>query len=139
MGVFYLLIMTQRKITTALKKIDLTFQNGNSIEALILNYHLNITLIKLICSNSELTGFNKDKKIKKILTELSKELCTNQKLKGIISKTNLKMVKVWLNKMDVFFKLLKHNYPSNSKVLFQETQKITGVLNISAHKITTHA
>ena len=131
--------MTQRKITATLKKINLTFQNGNSLEALILNYHLNITLIKLICLSSELTGFNKDKKIKKILSELSRELRTNQKLKGIISKTNLKMVKVWLGKMDDFFKLLKHNYPSNVKMLFQETQKITGVLNISTHKIVTHS
>jgi hypothetical protein len=126
--------MTQRKTTSALKKIESNFNNGFVLEALLENYHLNVNLLKLICTKFEITGCD-DKKIKSIVTEISNEIDSNQDLKTVISKKNLKIVKVWVAKMDVFFKALKHKNPSNCKTLFHETQKITGVLNISAHKI----
>ena len=127
--------MTQRKTTLALKKIESNFKNGYTLEALLQNYHLNIGLIKLICTKSEVKDADNDKKVKGIINELAKEIDENQKLKTIISKKNLKIVKVWVGKMDVFFKTLKHKYPTNSKTLFLETQKVSGILNISAHKI----
>jgi hypothetical protein len=40
--------------------------------------------------------------------KLAKEIDENQKLKTIVSKKNLKIVKVWVVKMDVFLKTLKH-------------------------------
>ena len=127
--------MTNKKTISTLKKIETTFNSGFVLEALLENYHLNVDLLKLICSKSELTGFSSEKKIKNIISELSKEIDDNQKLKSIISKKNLKIIKVWVSKMDVFFKDLKHKYPNNSKALFTETQKISGVLIISALKI----
>lgn len=127
--------MTQRKTISALKKIESNFKIGFVLEALLENYHLNIDLLKLICTKSDITECNPDKKIKNIISELSKEIDGNQKLKTIISKKNLKIVKVWQGKMDVFFKTLKHKHPTNSKTLFLETQKVSGILNISAHKI----
>ncbi|MEO6303033.1 MAG: hypothetical protein ABIP51_07655 [Bacteroidia bacterium] len=130
--------MTQKKTNFSLKKIEATYDKGFVLEALLENYHLNVDLLKLICSKSELTGFSSDKKIKNIISELSKEIDENQKLKSIISKKNLKIIKVWVGKMDVFFKSIKHKYPSNSKTLFIETQKISGILNISANKIFAH-
>ncbi|MDO8998336.1 MAG: hypothetical protein Q7W45_01120 [Bacteroidota bacterium] len=130
--------MTQRKTSLTLKKIETSFNNGFVLEALFKNYHLNLDLIKLICSKSELDTFDADKKIKHIISALSEEINKNQNLKTIINKKNLKIVKVWLGKMDVFFKTLKYKYPTNSKTLFQETQKISGILNISAHKIFAH-
>ena len=134
-GRFYFIHMTKGKTTIALKKIESNFKNGFILEALLANYHLNIDLLKLICTRSEVSISSSDKKIKNIIGELSKEIDENQKLKSIISKKNLKIVKVWVAKMDDFFKTLKHKYPTNSKTLFHETQKISGVLNISAHKI----
>jgi hypothetical protein len=130
--------MTQRKTTSALKKIESNFNNGFVLEALLENYHLNVDLLRLICTKSEVEGCDADKKIKSIVSELSKEIDENQKLKSVISKKNLKIVKVWVGKMDAFFKILKHKRPTNAKILFHETQKISGVLNISAHKIFAH-
>lgn len=127
--------MTQRKTTIALKKIESNFNKGYILESLLQNYHLNLDLLKLICTKSEVKGCDANKKLKSIVNELSKEIDENQKLKTIISKKNLKIVKVWVGKMDVFFKTLKHKYPTNCKALFHETQKVSGVLNISAHKI----
>ena len=127
--------MTQRKTTLALKKIESNIKNGFVLEALLQNYHLNIGLLKLICTKSEVKDVDNDKKLKGIINELAKEIDENQKLKTIISKKNLKIVKVWVGKMDVFFKTLKHKHPANSKTLFLETQKVSGILNISAHKI----
>lgn len=127
--------MTQRKTTIALKKIDSNFNKGYVLESLLQNYHLNVDLLKLICTKSEVKDCDADKKLKSIVNGLAKEIDENQKLKTIISKKNLKIVKVWVGKMDVFFKTLKYKYPTNCKTLFLETQKISGVLNISAHKI----
>jgi aspartokinase len=127
--------MTQRKTTIALKKIDSNFNKGYVLESLLQNYHLNVDLLKLICTKSEVKYCDADKKLKSIVNGLAKEIDENQKLKTIISKKNLKIVKVWVGKMDVFFKTLKYKYPTNCKTLFLETQKISGVLNISAHKI----
>jgi hypothetical protein len=133
-GVFYL-YMTQKKVITELKKIETTSKKGFILEALLANYHLNVDLLKLIYTRSALSESANDKKIKAIITELAVEIDKNTKLKTVIAKKNLKIVKVWASKMDVFFKELKHKHPENTKSLFTETQKIFAVLNISAHKI----
>ena len=130
--------MTQRKILFALKKIDDATAKNFWLEALLNNYHLNVDLLKLIYSTSALTNTVEEKKLKLIITELCDEIDKNPALKTIIAKKNLKIVKVWTSKMDEFFKTLKHKQPSNTKLLFGETQKIFAILNISAHKIFVH-
>jgi hypothetical protein len=127
--------MTNRKIVLALKKIEVSYADGYVIEALIANYHLNLNLLRFICSVSEGINPKEEKKIKNIVTQLAKEIDTNQKLKTVISKKNLKFFKVWLSKTEVYFKTLKYKLPVNTKSLFLETQKITGILNISVNKI----
>jgi len=130
--------MTEKKVLLELKKIDTASKKGFIIEALLINYHLNIDLLKLIYSKSALTKPTTDKKIKIIISELSAEIDKNAQLKTVIAKKNLKIVKVWASKMDLYFKSLKHKSPENSKSLFNETQKIFAILNISAHKIFAH-
>ncbi len=127
--------MTNRKILLALKKIEVSYADGYVIEALIANYHLNLNLLRFICSVSETIMFKEEKKVKNLIIQLSSEIDSNQKLKTIISKKNLKIFKVWLSKSEVYFKTLKHKLPVNTKSLFLETQKITGILNISVNKI----
>ncbi len=127
--------MTEKKISLELKKIEIASKKGFILEALLANYHLNVDLLKLIYTRSALSGSVNDKKIKAIIAELAVEIDKNTKLKTVIAKKNLKIVKVWISKMDTFFKELKHKYPENTKSLFTETQKIFAVLNISAHKI----
>ena len=127
--------MTNRKILLALKKIEVSYAHGYVIEALIANYHLNLNLLRFICSVSETIMFKEEKKVKNLIIQLSAEIDSNQKLKTIISKKNLKFFKVWLSKTEVYFKTLKYKLPANTKSLFLETQKITGILNISVNKI----
>lgn len=127
--------MTNRKILLALKKIEVSYADGYVIEALIANYHLNLNLLRFICSVSDAIKFKEEKKVKNLIAHLSIEIDSNQKLKTIISKKNLKFFKVWLLKTDLYLKTLKHKLPANTKVLFLETQKITGILNISVNKI----
>lgn len=127
--------MTQRKVTSALKKIEAAYSKGFYLEALLSNYHLNIDLLKLIYSKSGLTGSAEDKKIKILISELNEQIAKDEKLKILIAKKNLKIVKVWASKMDTYFKALKHKSPDNSKSLYVESQKIFAILNISAHKI----
>lgn len=127
--------MTQKKVTAELKKIEIASKKGFVLEALLANYHLNVDLLKLIYTRSGLSESADDKKIKAVINELSTEIDKNAKLKTVISKKNLKVVKVWASKMDTFFKVLKHKHPENTKSLFTESQKIFAVLNISAHKI----
>lgn len=127
--------MTEKKILLALKNIETTSKKGFILEALLTNYHLNVDLLKLIYTKTELSESANDKKIKAIIAELAVEIDKNTKLKTVIAKKNLKIVKVWASKMDAFFKELKHKHPENTKSLFNETQKIFAVLNISAHKI----
>jgi hypothetical protein len=64
-GVFNL-TMTQRKTTIALKKIESNFNKGYVLESLLQNYHLNVDLLKLICTKSEVKDFDADKKLKSL-------------------------------------------------------------------------
>ncbi len=130
--------MTERKLVFALKRIEGAFNKGFYLEALLSNYHLNIDLLKLIYSRSGLTRSAEEKKIKVLISELSAEISKDNKLKTLITKKNLKIVKVWASKMDAYFKVLKHKCPENSKSMYVESQKIFAILNLSAHKIFVH-
>jgi len=127
--------MTERKIVYALSRIKSCKEQGFYLEALIKNYHLNVDLIRFMLSNAISKYSTKDKKIKVIVQEFLKEIETNEKLKAILNKKNLKAVKPWLDNMDAFFKALKLQYPANLKTLQSDTEKVFGILNISANKL----
>jgi hypothetical protein len=127
--------MTNRKITNSLNKIETCLKNGYVLEALLRNYHLNIDLIKLILINVKPDYSFEGKKFKTVMSEFQHEISVNAELKPIINKKTFKLVKTWLVKMDSYFKKLKFEEPANTKLLMSETQKIVGVLNISANKL----
>ncbi len=127
--------MTRRKISNTLNRIKNCRENGYTLEALLISYHLNIDLVKYIlktCSPGYVAG---DKKIKSILNDFIGEIAVNQQLKSTLNKRNLKTIKPWLRKMDVFFKTLKLKSPSNTKALLADAEKIISILNISVMKL----
>jgi hypothetical protein len=129
-------MMTQRKITFALKKINSSKQQGNYTEALIKNYHLNLNLIKYIFNNCSATKSTQNKKFRVLVEELIDELNANPHYKSIISKTSLKQILPWALKMEVFFKTLKLKQPSNTKILLHDSEHILAILTISVAKIS---
>ena len=128
--------MTPRKITFALNKINTSKQQGNFTEALIKNYHLNLSLVKYLFSKCSDTKSAENKKLKILLEELIEELDTKPHCKRIITKTSLKQILPWALKMEVFFKTLKIKEPNNTKLLLNESEHILAILNISAAKIS---
>jgi hypothetical protein len=127
--------MTQRKITYALNRINTCKENGFVMEALLKNYHLNLDIIKHILSRYSTNYSFEGKKIKNIVTDFLEEISVNAELRSILNKKNLKVVKPWLQKMDLFFKTLKLKSPANTKALLAETEKIFSILNISISKL----
>lgn len=128
--------MTQRKIAFALKKINTSKKNGDFTEALIKNYHLNLSLAKYIFSKCCETKSSENKKLSIIIEELIKESEIKPANKTVISKQSLKLILCWAIKMDVFFKQLKLKEPNNIKLLLSESEHILAILNISAAKIS---
>ena len=127
--------MTERKILYALNRIKACKEQGFLLEALLKNYHLNLDIIKYILETCSEEYSPKDKKIKEIFHQFLEEVAVKPKLKAVLNKKNLKIVKPWLHKMEQFFKTLKMHAPSNVKALQVETEKITGLLNISFVKL----
>lgn len=128
--------MTQRKITLALKKINTSKQQGHYTEALIKNYHLNLSIVKYLFSKCSETKSAERKKLRILIEELIEELDANPKCKRIISKNSLKQILPWALKMEVFFKSLKIKEPTNTRLLLNESEQILAILNISAAKIS---
>ncbi|MDX2172607.1 MAG: hypothetical protein SFY56_05760 [Bacteroidota bacterium] len=128
--------MTQRKITLALKKINTSKLQGNFTEALIKNYHLNLSLVKYLFSKCSETKSAENKKLRILIEELIEELDINPNCKRIISKNSLKQILPWALKMEVFFKSIKIKEPTNTKLLLNESEHILAILNISAAKIS---
>lgn len=126
--------MTEKKITYAWNRISACKENGFLLEALLKNYHLNLDIIRYILYTYSDYSV-KDKKIKTIVRDFTEETMVNPKLKAILNKRNLKTLKPWLDKMDVFFKALKHSNPPNTKGLQQETENIFAMLHISVNKL----
>jgi hypothetical protein len=127
--------MTERKITYALKKIAACKEEGYLLEALLKSYHLNVDLIKYLLSATD-SGFSvKDRKLKAIVHAFMAQVDAQPELKALIHKKTLKSVKTWLRKMDDFFKKLKLEQPGHLKELLEESEKIFGILHISAVKL----
>lgn len=127
--------MTDRKITYALSRIKSAKQNGYPLEALLKSYHLNVEILKFILSSTAKEHSFENKKIKVIVHEFIKEIEQDAALKTIIHKRSIKSLKPWLLKMDTFFKNLKLEQPKNLSQLQDETEKIFGLLKISANKL----
>lgn len=126
--------MTEKKITYAWNRISACKENGFLLEALLKNYHLNLDIIRYILSTYSDYSV-KDKKIKVVVHDFLEETTVNPKLKAILNKKNLKTLKPWLDKMDIFFKALKYRNPSTTKNLQLETEKIFAMLHISVNKL----
>ena len=105
------------------------------LEALIKNYHLNVELIKHILITIVPNYSIENKKVKTIAKEFQNEISVNNALKSLITKKTFKQVKTWLLKMDVYFRKLKLEQPSNTKALLTETEQVFGIINISANKL----
>jgi hypothetical protein len=131
--------MTGRKITYNLNRIKSAKREGYELEALIKSYHLNLDLIKYLLKSAISSYSFKDKKIKVIVNDFIKAIANDPQLKAIINKKSLKAVKTWLDKTDAFFKAMKTELPKNTSSLQQETEKIFGILNISANKLFAKA
>jgi len=127
--------MTEKKITYALARIKACKQNGYPLEGLLKSYHLNVDLIKFVLVSASPGYSVENKKIKIIVNEFLKEIDTNATLKTIINKRSIKSLKPWLSKIDHFLKGLRLHYPSNFSALQDETEKIFGILKISANKL----
>lgn len=127
--------MTQKKITAIQKSIEVAFKNGYHLQALLMNYHLNLDIMRFMITNANKSYSFEDKKLKLITREFQYEIETNEHLKSVINKKSFKLVKTWLQKMDVFFKQLKLSNPGNTKALYNETEKIFLILNISINKL----
>jgi hypothetical protein len=127
--------MTERKITYALNRIRDSREKGYLIEALIRSYLLNIDLIRFLLHVAEPGLELKGRKAKKLVKVFLEELDTQPALKKIIHKRSLKTLKPWLLKMDAYFKNLKVGSPGPTKTLQAESEKIFGILKISANKL----
>ena len=127
--------MTERKITSALKRVEKFKKDGAHLQALIQGYHLNLQLIKYILSCSRTDSEIPVKKVKHLVKEFSKEYAVSNDLRAVLAKSSFKTVKLWLEKMETFFKTLKIEQPRNVKALMQETMQILHMLNISANKM----
>ena len=128
--------MTERKIVYSLNRIKACKQNGFLHEGLLKSYQLNVNLIKFILSRSSSGSISfEDKKVKTVVNDFLEEINSNEKMRTIINKRSLKSLKPWLAKMDSFFKELKYGHLPNASALQDETEKIFGILKISANKL----
>ncbi len=127
--------MTERKITYALNKIKACKEQGFETEAVIRSYHLNVNLIRYILSVASPEQIITDKKPRVLVRMFLAQMTLRPELKSIINKKSLKSLKPWLKKMDEFFKSLKLAMPVNHSAVQLETDKIFGILKISANKI----
>jgi hypothetical protein len=131
--------MTERKITYALNKIKSSKETGYHLEAFMRSYLLNVDLIRFILSVASPAIEVKDKKTKSLVNIFLKEMALHPELKSIINKKSLKSLKPWLAKTDVLFKNIKMGIHVSPTALQSESEKIFGILKISANKLLLKA
>ena len=105
------------------------------MEALLRTYQLNVELIRYLHRSSGPSEELKDKKIKTLLKGFLHSLDSHPELRSIINKRSLKALKPWLVKMDDYFHQLKLGIFIHPKPLQSESEKILGILRISASKL----
>ena len=132
-GAFY--FMTERQINQALKQIAKCKTQGYFIEALVLSYQLNFSMVCFLVKTMSPAMALQDKKMKLIVNMLLEQDGVDWESQGVITKRSLKTVKVWFEKMDLFFRSLKLGQLSKPNALQLQAEQIFGILNISANKL----
>jgi hypothetical protein len=127
--------MTPKKITAALKAIHASKEDGYLLEAVLKSYHLNISLVRFIFLYAKPEYSLEGKKLKTFTRDFSNEMSSNPALRSVINKKTFKAVKNWLDKMDIYFKQLRFEQPSNTKLILSDSEKVFATLSISANKL----
>jgi hypothetical protein len=127
--------MNKQQIIRTLNKIEKCKKEGHLLEALINNYHLNISVLRFLLIRLAPNVPIKELKVKGVLLQLIEEVNVTPSSKTIISKKNLKALKPWLIKFDSYLKVLKQKAPTNTKSLLTEGEQVFMLLNISLSKM----
>jgi hypothetical protein len=130
--------MNKTQIAKALKQIEKSKDGGYTQDALIKKYHLNLDLLRFISLKFNAQLSVTELKPKALLNHVINEVEGKATSKAIITKKNLKSLKPWLHKMDVYLKTLKIRQPNNTKSLLHESEKIFTLLNIAVAKLFAH-
>jgi hypothetical protein len=127
--------MKKPDIKRSLKRVEDCVKDGYHMEAFLVMYHLNISIIHHIAQGLGIKNYA-GMKPKEIVGRLDNLAKTSALAKGVIGGKNLKSMKGWLKKTDVYFKGLRLKKPANSRVLLHEGEKIFLLLNISSTKLS---
>lgn len=132
-GVFAL-VMTDRQIQFALKKIEAAKKANFHTEAFIKHYLLNLALIHYILKTLAPQAEIENTKAKAVIKLFMKEMAVHPEMKAVIHKRSLKAVQLWNEKADTFFKQLKMGQDKSATALLSESEKVFALLKISTHK-----
>jgi hypothetical protein len=127
--------MTSKKISIANKKINSCKEHGFFTEAVISVYHANsylLTDIGKIILHEQKTDSKKPKAILKAIIAAAQ---TDEQIKQLAGKKNLKLLKPWFEKMSDFFDKLKVQLPRNTKQLLEEGEHVLNILNLTHQRI----
>ena len=120
--------MNKKSLTSSLTYINKAKQQGYVVEGLIRYHLLNSEILGFILAKC-ISGFeNSFHKPKHLMQILQQELKRNAPLRKLMNKRNFKLVKIWLEGMDLYFKQLKTALPQNSEKLFSEAEQASDVL-----------
>lgn len=127
--------MTERKINSAIKKAQQCNKAGYYLEALLRMYHLNINILRFISSRSNVPDADSSAKPLQLIESLVAEINLRPDIKAIMAKKNLKSLRPWFSKMDLFFKVLKRKEPANTQTLLNESEQVLALLKIATTKL----
>jgi hypothetical protein len=123
-------------ITKLLVRLDIAKQKENHLEVILIGNILIREQVKMIYESMLKKSANvPEKKFSSLLSEIiNKPIVIGGSSVKIAAKKNLKAVKLWKTKFDVFFKTLKQEIPSSQKSLAEETLKIAAMLQTTVAK-----
>lgn len=127
--------MTERKITYSLKKAQECRERGCYNEALLKMYHLNAGLLRFISNKVSDAQKAGELKPSELIEQLIGTVEQRPSVKSVIAKKNLKSLRPWASKMDIYFKTLKRREPANTKVLIKESEHALTILKIATTKL----
>jgi hypothetical protein len=103
--------MTGKKITYDLGEIEKIRKQGLFLQALLHHYHLNAEVIRYLLTGSGEAPAARPQKVKALLKEFSQWYHSNDDLRAILNKGSFKSIKLWMKKMETFFKDLQVSGP----------------------------
>jgi hypothetical protein len=127
--------MKKPDIKKSLKRVEDCVKDGYDMEAFLVMYHLNISIIHHIALGLGIKDYAVMKP-KQVVAKMDGLAKASALAKGVIGGKNLKSMKGWLKKTDVYFKNLRVRKPANTRVLLHEGEKIFLLLNISSTKLS---